>query len=528
LTERRRSLRAGSWPSAEQAAVARDRAALYLKLDVPLNFPDHAAELGPASPFELRKLARVARKHTAGKPAYLGVSSATGAVSGGYIAQIYVRGHTHSLGRFETAERAALAHDRAVVQYFGRHAPRNFPDRHVEPASIERLRRERGEERRRDPDHRGVRTSRYKGVQSCPGGDWAPVVRVGARRYLRLGTWSSERAAALARDRAVLFYGLDDELNFPGQSRNFGKASPEELRLMGRSERRVRRRESTYVGVGRQKGRWVARVQVNGKSHVLRFFDTAKQAALFRERAIVYYGSSSTSALRNFPEQRVAPASLAELERECSRLRKRLRRTSSRHFGVIGKDDKAPIGRPWQAHYRPPHARVAEALGFWETEDQAAEAVDRALLYYQGPARLLNFPERRAHLVPADAETLRLESRLKFFKANTSSRFRGVTWSNDQKAWRAGIRHENQIIGLGYFADECAAARAYDRMSLEFRGTRAWLNFDPVSGAELLGKRIGLPQGRANLETRVSGKRRRASAKAAPSRARAAARRRSP
>jgi hypothetical protein len=95
-----------------------------------------------------------------------------------------------------------------------------------------------------------------------------------------------------------------------------------------------------------------------------------------------------------------------------------------------------------------------------------------------------------------DILDLRVEARQRYFKSRTSSRFRGVSWSSNRKMWHAAIRYQNLQITTGYFADELAAARAYDRKSRELRGDRAWLNLHSKTGAELLAKRIGLVDGK--------------------------------
>lgn len=479
-----KNLRAGTWTSAKAAALARDRAVLHFGLDVPLNFPSQASKLGPASPWALRQLTLRAAKGSTGQPPLTGVSQHPK----GYRAQIHLAGRTRFLGRFDTVEAAGLCYDRAAVHYHGPDVPRNFPERRVKPASIEELRRENLERWRKSHDRRGLRTSSYSGIVASPGGKWAAVVPMEGK-YVRAGTWSSERAAAIARDRAVLYYELPLDLHFPKRSRRLGAASAPELRLAAQSASRTARRLARYTGVSRVRGRWKAQLRVGGVSHTLGSFESAEEAALFRERALVFHDAQ---ALRNFPGQPVKPASVEEIQRESALLRKEQRGTSSRYFGVVFSPDSV-LDRPWAARLQ--LGGSSEPLGFWECEEQAAEAFDRALRFYKGPKRLFNFPDR--DLEPADAEALRVEARQRFFKSRTSSRFRGVTWVSERKAWLAFLRYKNRAMKLGYFEDERDAARAYDRKSIELRGERAWLNFHPRTGAELFGKRVELVNGKA-------------------------------
>lgn len=42
------------------------------------------------------------------------------------------------------------------------------------------------------------------------------------------------------------------------------------------------------------------------------------------------------------------------------------------------------------------------------------------------------------------------------------SGFKGVSWHNKHKKWRARLRHNGKEISLGYFDDKLEAAKAYD------------------------------------------------------------------
>ena len=57
--------------------------------------------------------------------------------------------------------------------------------------------------------------------------------------------------------------------------------------------------------------------------------------------------------------------------------------------------------------------------------------------------------------------------------AQPSSRYVGVSWFKPQRRWRAEIRHEGRNQSLGYFAEEEAAARAFDEAARRLRGDRA-------------------------------------------------------
>jgi hypothetical protein len=58
-----------------------------------------------------------------------------------------------------------------------------------------------------------------------------------------------------------------------------------------------------------------------------------------------------------------------------------------------------------------------------------------------------------------------------------SSRFKGVSWYKQRKRWSARIVVDGQRVGLGYYADELAAAMAYDAAAVAYFGEFARLNF---------------------------------------------------
>lgn len=67
-------------------------------------------------------------------------------------------------------------------------------------------------------------------------------------------------------------------------------------------------------------------------------------------------------------------------------------------------------------------------------------------------------------------------------KRGFSSQYKGVWWDKERKLWMVQIRIDGTKRTLGRFETEEEAARAYDRVALETRGTFAYLNF-PTDGA---------------------------------------------
>ncbi len=60
------------------------------------------------------------------------------------------------------------------------------------------------------------------------------------------------------------------------------------------------------------------------------------------------------------------------------------------------------------------------------------------------------------------------------------SKYKGVTYSEEHKKWKAGLCHNGGKIHLGYFGSEIAAGLAYDAAAKKYRGRFAVLNFGNI------------------------------------------------
>jgi hypothetical protein len=67
--------------------------------------------------------------------------------------------------------------------------------------------------------------------------------------------------------------------------------------------------------------------------------------------------------------------------------------------------------------------------------------------------------------------------------SGSTSKYKGVCWNKSVKKWSAAIKFNNKIYRLGYFTDEIAAAKAYDKQAAEFFGEFAYLNFPNAAEA---------------------------------------------
>ena len=61
-------------------------------------------------------------------------------------------------------------------------------------------------------------------------------------------------------------------------------------------------------------------------------------------------------------------------------------------------------------------------------------------------------------------------------KSKTSSKYKGVYWSDQRQKWKARIYINKKQIWLGYFAKENDAALAYNKAAFKYVGEFAFLN----------------------------------------------------
>lgn len=140
--------------------------------------------------------------------------------TGRWVATFSIKSKPHHLGYFDEEIDAALAYDTAVLDYYGIHARLNFP-RAESPAvsampglSSTAANPQPAPTQAPYPYRRS--TSQYRGVNLVKRTNhWRASIRVNGQR-LNLGTFPTERAAALAYDQAVRHHNLPQiRLNFP-------------------------------------------------------------------------------------------------------------------------------------------------------------------------------------------------------------------------------------------------------------------------------------------------------------------------
>ena len=138
------------------------------------------------------------------------------------------------------------------------------------------------------------------------------------------------------------------------------------------------------------------------------------------------------------------------------------------------------------------HENRSQILGLFAEEEVAARAYDDAARRLRGDKAhggrtgygtwRLNFPtkaeaEAAEEDEPADQEEAVAAAEAAVAQrraaAQPTSRYVGVSWAKTQRRWRAAIHHEGRNQSLGFFAEEEAAARAYDDAARRLRGDRA-------------------------------------------------------
>jgi hypothetical protein len=144
---------------------------------------------------------------------------------------------------------------------------------------------------------------------------------------------------------------------------------------------------SGYKGVVRDKKRWRAEIRRTDKAYHIGCFDTPEEAAMAYDiKARELFGEY---AKLNFPTPSLDL--LRRVEVRLSSAKQHKGKGKSIYYGV------SPVNRRWRARIEP--NGIIYHLGYFETEEAAARAVDAKILEL-GLKRRLNLPLRRVGSQP--------------------------------------------------------------------------------------------------------------------------------
>jgi hypothetical protein len=210
-----------------------------------------------------------------------------------FMARIRIDGKQIHLGTFDSPKEAALAFDRAAVQQKLPSSKLNYPDGlPLDDEDYEELMNPKKKRRLRSSN-----TTGYNGVSKCGRFYIAQMYLKG--KVTGLGAYDTSKEAALAYDRAVVHHKLSSsKLNYPD---GLPLDDEDYEALMNPKKKRRLSSANTvgYRGVTKNGKRFAAKIGVESKNNYLGTYDTAKEAALAYDRAVVHHKLSSSKL--NFP-----------------------------------------------------------------------------------------------------------------------------------------------------------------------------------------------------------------------------------
>ena len=103
-------------------------------------------------------------------------------------------------------------------------------------------------------------------------------------------------------------------------------------------------------------------------------------------------------------------------------------------------------------------------LGYFSDEVEAAKAYDQAALNIFGEFAFINFHNIKYKKTKFDFK------RIKGKRRNSTSKYRGVHWSNSKNKWIATIVKYGKLTWIGGFNSEVEAAKAYDNYAKQLFG----------------------------------------------------------
>ncbi len=154
------------------------------------------------------------------------------------------------------------------------------------------------------------------------------------------------------------------------------------------------------------------------------------------------------------------------------------RKANLRNISVLDNSRiKRPKGKYTGVYFDPEHKKFRVHIkaagrhifiGSFDNEIEAAEARDRAVIYFDGKGKL-NFPDK--------IDKYRENPHIPNQAIPRSGKYIGICWHSRRFKWSAYISVNEEKKHLGYFEYAEDAARAYDKAAKQYRGVDTKVNF---------------------------------------------------
>jgi hypothetical protein len=307
------------------------------------------------------------------------------------------------LGTYDTPKEAAVAYDRAVIEYNLSKDKLNWPDGYPKINTKKKKR-----------PLLSTNTTGYRGVSKRCDGETFIAEICHNKKHTYLGSYDTPEEAAVAYDRAVIKYNLSkDRLNWPDgypkintkkkkrkllKSNNTTgyrgvtesgerfqakiKVNKKDIYLYPKINTTENKRNlrstntSGYTGVYKSGDRFRADIKVNKKRTNLGRYDTPEEAAVAYDRAVIKYNLSKDKL--NWPDG--YPKITTKKKK-----RKPLKSNNTTGYRGVSKNGERFIAQILVDKKR-------KNLGTFYTLEEAADAYDRAVIEYNLSKDRLNFP----------------------------------------------------------------------------------------------------------------------------------------
>ena len=206
-------------------------------------------------------------------------------------------------------------------------------------------------------------------------------------------------------------------------------------------------RRSKHVGVSwdKQKKKWKASIQIDGKSKTLGYHHDEKEAARMYDGQAALVDKPVNFPLHEGMEQAVKPNKDRSKVPNVNR--------PSKYVGVSWSKKE----KKWKAQITIDGKR--KNLGLYHDEKEAARIYDEQAALLGKP---VNFPLHEG----MEQAVKPIKDRSKVPNVNRPSKYVGVSWHKQMKKWEATIRIDGKSKTLGRYHDEKEAARMYDEQAI--------------------------------------------------------------